>query len=146
MPQQTYDTIDWQAEAQRVKRAFGVEGECEFRLENYERLLYEDGDEGMIYQPKIAENLYVQAAWTDSDRYFLIHQCHGHKSTSIGIWDTGVLNDSPNDLTYAVPLARALFHLDLLTPEVETALQVTISHHEKLEWLREYEERYGVTT
>ena len=37
-------------------------------------------------------------------------------------------------------LAKGLFYLDLLTPEVEDLLQLSLSEHEKLEWMLEYED------
>jgi hypothetical protein len=43
-----------------------------------------------------------------------------------------------------VTLARGLFFLRLLTPAIETSLEVTISAHEELEWALEYETRNGL--
>ena len=45
------------------------------------------------------------------------------------------------ELRPTMVLAKGLFHLDLLTPAVESALKTTISSHQKLEWTLEYAKR-----
>ncbi len=64
-------------------------------------------------------------------------------------WDNSLCNsdvvrkpDKTANLAHC--LARVLFNLGLLTPEVEAALEVSITAHEKLGWAREYEELYGI--
>ncbi len=46
---------------------------------------------------------------------------------------------------YAVPLAKGLFHLGLLSPEIEAALKIAVSAHQKMEWTLEYEASYGTS-
>jgi hypothetical protein len=142
----TYETIDWEVEAKRVARAFGVEGKVEFRQH---RRLKGSQRFGVIGVRKLAvpvgEGFFVDVAYETKGRFFALAD-KTHKnwvSLKIG-WVRGDISygDSGNVEEFSTRLARGLFHLDLLTPEVEHKLTATISAHQKMEWAGEYQQRY----
>lgn len=133
----TYETLNWELEAQRVARAFGVEGECDWHIHNEDRRLFlADTSPYVPYVPFSCSEIAI--AYARSGRDF-------HNASSyLVIGFDGKIHVNEGAEKFGKPLARALFHLDLLSPAVESALGVSISHHEKLEWTLEYEARHGV--
>lgn len=144
----SYETIDWNAEALRVARAFGVEGE--FRDggfydkkylsvgEHYEAIPFTGAGYGELFS----------VVYTFDQMQFEVWNTWNHTRTDCHIGYDGSFSDGLSTLdkkkfpiAHRYPLARALFHLDLLTPEVEEALQVSVSAHEKMEWTMGYEAR-----
>ncbi len=136
----TFETMDWEAEAKRVSLAFGVEEKCRFvksslnetmtfrPLTDGQDVKVPDGSVRVYYQLKVRSyQIFASSKISVAVRFI----------TSGGV----ITRIVPKDCPAVKPLARALFHLDLLTPEVEAALKVNISAHQKIEWTLEYEER-----
>ena len=145
----TYETMDWEAEAKRVAKAFNVLSACYFDY---------DPDEAkcdLCSRPAQTTASVFLTDWhqlrssydRDEGRLFEIHK--GTSNVFILIYWDGDVNQSwgkNSDLTPGYfelinMLAKGLFHMDLLTIEVEAHLQTSITVHQKLEWTLEYEER-----
>jgi len=143
----TSEIINWELEAKRVGLAFGLTWPCWFvrygdANKTYQLITTKSGEwHELIGQDEIQLHIrYTKdGRWyylKDSSQQSLMRFCR-----------------QLNHFTYsAIPFlpdhskifVRALFKLDLLTPQVEECLGITISTHEKLEWTLEYEQRYGV--
>ena len=138
-----FETMDWKAEAERVARAFGVEGKCFFRAEYEEYVLrsVDRANKDYFKQPLIQPRVYLLATYEAEGQYFEIYNPAAGQSTTIIIGDTIDLNRFSGDLFFANEMARALYKLDLLTPEIEAMLKVNISAHQRLEWALEFESR-----
>lgn len=155
---QTYETMDWDAEAKRVAAAFGLDmtAEYEFREfpeENPQTMLLRQIGAPKIVLPTRPETSFEYFIGAKG-RIFVLSNNGNPNNGPVGAramtlaslyWD-GTIDITPFQLDsrYSEILARALFHLDLLTPEVEQALQVSVSAHEKIEWGRECEKRNGL--
>lgn len=127
-----YETMDLMAEARRIARAFGVEGpvswfdhddDIVFVLENKPSLVVSYNIEGNY---KIFNFDNPLAIW--SDDCTVIRE------------DGSAIRNHPNSENDEV-LACALFHLNLLTPEIEAALNISVTSHLKLEWTLEHKAR-----
>jgi len=150
----TFETLDWNAEARRVARAFGVTEECHFHtyvenepIENgdgdypYLRLTLKDG----LTEPTIfcRDDVALLCEYDeDIGRSYYVYAEKGVTGIRME-WDES-LASLIKDSTLLPLLAKGLFYLDILTPEVEETLKITVTAHEKLEWAREYEQRYGL--
>jgi len=148
-----FETMDWDAEAQRVQRAFGIEPSCEFVLlrENGGRwFTVRDREEGeIIYGSLICGPLFISVNYYQNYMSFCVGMANlddeppmtslklGYDGNDIFVYEL-----SKNHPEYALLISRALFYLDLISPEVEAALQLSITAHQKLEWTLEYEARY----
>jgi hypothetical protein len=168
----TYETIDWDAEALLVARAFGCDEDCRFEekldgepvksgLGNERYLCWKIAEEGQewilklkglaeywnhwYWFPELEEVAFRCTYNKDYGRHFIISPSHETGDTSIEIgWD-GDCGCGIGDKALAIRLAKGLFRLGLLSHGTEAELKVTISAHEKLEWVREYEERENTT-
>ena len=142
--------MDWKAEAKRIQVAFNLKTECEFVQNESGACLESVGgqkDEGIYLQGEYLHDwLELLVTYSAKDRVFEIsrvrtpEKLHGGSFSMVIItWDgsTSIIGGD----SYSHILARALFHLDLLTPEVEITIRATISAHEKLEWKLEYEDK-----
>jgi len=150
--QTPYSSIDWIAEATRVAQAFGVEGECHWNDSQpvgLHRKLKSNGN-----TPVVNSGHFLDYFMCLTGPFIRIWQTeNGDEYGNLGTQIEANLNTSNSrftiygnpDKAFLLIFARALFHLNLLTIEVENALCVIISATEKMEWGREYEERYGVT-
>ena len=152
---QGYETMDWEAEAKRIARAFGVEGECHFEVPQHDPPA--QGGSQRIPQTgfrtlRLKNGDYARLAngvhfWCDYRRgagrnYWLRASLHSRLGIKVA-WG-GQLAFQIDDYTLAPALTKGSFHLGLLTSEIEAALKANVTAHEKLEWTREYEERYGL--
>jgi len=175
-PATDYETMDWDAEAKRVARAFGTRPPVQFAP------LYDDSaalfrclltisDEPSMYIPispvlSILVSYHSPAQFAHGRKYFQVHRTgtmiEGHSMASENIelnWDGSVSADHLSlhqtkssfrddrrwhNHRYNCVLSRGLFHLNYLTPEVESLLGVSISHHQRMEWTLKYEEHYGL--
>jgi hypothetical protein len=132
----TFETMDWEAEAKRVARAFGLLT-CTVASELHQG--------GVCYRANDTTNEFnVSCKYTSRYQCFELERVDkniiGLNSSTIYLnWEGSVRTAHPDAQT-TPELAKGLFHLDLLTPEVEAALQVSISNHQKIEWALEYEE------
>lgn len=132
----TYKTIDWVAEAERVRRAFGIEEECEFKF-NRNRMELKHNN----WWPEV-NGAIIFISFFDDRKSFAV--CDDRESSSCAIFTEKEPDVFRSNSEVSAPqLAKALCHLSLLTAEVETALGVSISAHQKLEWELEYAERWG---
>ena len=135
----TYETLDWPSEAERVALAFGVVGECEFQNTGLTHSLKFIDQNGTAQPVLRGEGEYVAAVeYSAAGRRFSASRNYisldSEAETRIHIgWDGSVRRVSLW-LGEADFLAKALYHLGLLTPEVEAALKVSISSHQKAEW------------
>jgi len=146
-----YETIDWEAEAQRVARAFGLSEKCYFREQvppatSSSRLYYHDlcwkDTKGGYEFPDGSGVIFICVYVKQIGVRYGFEREYGRANTSFLLnWKSKPIVRG-NDAVLVPLLAKGLFHLGLLTAEVETMLNV--SNHEKLEWAREYEERYGL--
>lgn len=149
----TYETMDWEAEARRIAWAFEVKTECKFRqkIKSYgeKRILLSCGRNNVA----IDENWNLYATYKPGGMWFRME--HSAFLTGVGWvssgamwvsldWNRKVLDAGP-DHEYSELLVRALFRLDLLTQEIETALESSVTAHQKLEWQLEYEARLKAT-
>lgn len=139
-----FETIDWNVEAKRVARAFDFEGECEFVPTTYAHEM--EIVSGGSSQLKIHQRLYLNATYSLYGREFGLWQgwefSQSWSARVVVKWNNRIvvhLNPSEPRLF----LAHALFRLDLLTPETEAELKVSLTAHERIEWTLEREERYG---
>jgi len=137
-----FETIDWEQESQRVARAFGIEEQCHFVMENdlVTRKLYV-GEEPYIFvsRTKLIGVDYFELGHT----FQAVNPRRTKAEAFVSLdWGVSILMSQP-EAELSPLLAKPLFHLGLLTPEVEAALKVTITAHQKLEWALEYERRYG---
>lgn len=138
-----YETIKWQDEARSVARAFGVKCECYFAPDENEHVLRHD-ETGWL--PGNDET-WVSVRYKASHRDFMLVK----ERKTIGIeisYDADPAGtriyagvSKTDNLELQIYLTRTLFYLDLLTPQLEAALQLSISHHQKLEWAMEFENR-----
>lgn len=133
-----FDSIDWKAEATRVALAFGVKTHSYFGKSNWgygkAMRFYISGGPRVYLETLDTAQLIVLYS-RECREFTLIKFPDGKASVSLSY--SGQLIDKPSIVhsIYSYPLARALFLLDLLTPEVENALQTTISTHQKIEWM-----------
>jgi len=147
-----FETIDWEAEALRVSRAFEVEEECEFFVIPPDWYDLEKGETRELLHDFGLEQHNVEALgefeltvnYSPESRFYGLESLDTGEAAVISIqWDGSlprrVYRHKPTKF-----LVRPLFHLDLLTPEVEAALGVSISANQKLEWTQEYKARYGL--
>lgn len=137
----TYETIDWEAEAKRVAKAFGIKGECvwiDVRKQAVQLVALDD----LVckYGIPISEDAYAVVQYSKGSRFFQIFD--GSPDVGIFINWQGAVWES-DVIAHGDTLAKALYHLSLLTPEVEQALGVTIDAHTKLEWELEFAGRDG---
>ncbi len=141
--------MDWGVESQRVTRAFGVKRRCVFKkmeeswlISMYLRdqpLALSDEAEKTKLRLIVEYNLHERRfdVWGHSGPKAFIKAARrtqivlGWDGTVISSWL--IYHDArlPDD---GELLARGLFFLGLLTPEVEAALKVSISQHQKMEW------------
>jgi hypothetical protein len=146
-----YETMDWEAEAIRVARAFGIKEKCEFR---FERL--RNGTRMSAFKQM---SLYIEATaskpslpWgdvlhascdNDGRTYDAIAKSSSDFNLVISFeWDGELMiAELVDNYAYVDLFAKGLFHLGLLTEEVEAELKIYITAHQKLEWALEYEER-----
>jgi len=146
----TPETIDWPLEARRIRQAFGLQGLCLFKPW-YEgaRQFQMDGNSLV----PLGDNAKLFVAY-EGVMKFTIWRSNGFDpsigldraselDTYIGLTYDGKVRGQTFAGRYSNTLAKGLFHLDLLTPEVEAALKVSVSAHEKAEWTLEYERHYG---
>ncbi len=130
----TFERIDWEAEALRVASAFGIEFPCQFlEFDSDQRLLYLQGFTSRIWLRKEGA-LYLTALYDQKGRLFTVSESYADSAEIFIGWD-GSVDRRPWFYDHNLLIARALFYLDLLTPEVEAALLVSVSAHERLEWL-----------
>jgi len=129
-----FESMDWEAEAQRVAAAFGVEAPCQFlEFDSNQRLLYVQGFTSRIWL-KHTQTLYLTAFYAQNGRLFTITQGYGDSAELFIGWD-GSVDRRPWFYDHNPIIARALFYLDLLTPEAEEALCISVSAHDRLEWM-----------
>jgi len=123
------ETIDWPLEAKRIGAAFGLEGECEFGYELGRFRLKQNNP-----YPRLADGSYFDCDYFVNDRLtreFTIRNYNdGSKFSSVWFISDGRVTAGyqPNDdAQFSRTLARGLFNLGLLTPEVEAVLNLSIS-------------------
>ena len=136
----TFETMDWEAEAQRVALAFGVEAKCRFVKSNLnETMTFRPTTDGQdVKVPDGSVRVYYQS----KVRSYQIFASNEVNAAVRFIASGGVRTRIvPRDCPAVEPLARGLFYLNLLTSEVEASLQVAISAHQKAEWTLEYAKR-----
>jgi len=144
----TYETIDWDAEAQHLKTAFGVVGKC-FWVSQANFVHINFGKGPAVYgQVLTVKSGGYTAMCSSGDRVHILYHPNGlyfelsrlmevYCSAFIG-WNS----KEPVTQGYAAPMHRALAYLVMNSHAVAAAMNLT--EHEKLEWIREYEERYGL--
>lgn len=140
-------TMDWELEAVRVAGAFGVAEECEFR--NKSNSGADDEFEERLFCLKNAElplvnEFKMSVTYMKTRRIFVILNPQNHCVGQVFIsWQGQSMFGGFGSFGKLPLMTRALFHLGLglLTPEIEAALNVNISAHEKAEWLLEFETR-----
>ena len=140
MNESSYETLDWEAEAIRMARAYGVKVECAFIETRYGKDFI---DIATRKKAEISEGVVGTAGYSPSNRFYTVRSRSSWTVIQLS-WLGEVQSAHVGKDFEVAALARAFFHLELLTPEVEAALSVSITAHEKLEWAREYEERYGI--
>ncbi len=132
----TLETIDWELEAERVKRAFGLKGEARFKLwYDLARQFQLDGNSLV----PLGESEQLIIAYEGVMKFTLWR--NGEFDTYIGIDFEGKRRGQTFAGRGCHTIAEGLFHLGLLTPEIEAALGMDISHHQRAEWILEYDER-----
>lgn len=147
-----WDRQRWENDAARIGRAFGIQGEFRELPEHPKRFckIVPDGEKpewffnvkndlwlGIIYMKdcrllQIAEN----------ERHRVLIRVHlGWRRTN---FHANIIRNIEGCQEAQLILAKGLYYLDFLTPELEASLGITVSAHEKLEWRLEYEARYGL--
>jgi len=138
---------DWELEAQRISAALGMETgkfkeNTDFLATYVRRPAFEPR-----YLTFRRDGIKLEIVYNDSERWFTVdkdapdfdvYEGDYLGSTVVLTYD-GMGYRIYNVGQYASELARMLFKLDLLLPEIEAGLG--ISAHEKLEWMVEREER-----
>ncbi len=141
----TFETIDWEAEAQRLALAFEIDTRCVFRPFTY----HESEIKGMHFWPEwrnkyalLSCGNHFSASYNSE---YKTYSCHRNEND----WEALHLTFSWNDdfmgsqVVRQSPLsfARGFVRLNLFTPEIELILQAPISAHDKLELRLQYQER-----
>ncbi len=145
----TFETLDYVAEAERISTAFDVKGECEFIGSDYDTMKLRQNNITQI-ELNTRDNLFLYCVYEKQlGRTFSIYSKSENDSVELAQITVDWLRGLPYepvseaiDTIHAYTLAKGIFYLDLLTPEVEAAMQVTISNHQKLEWVLEYNARF----
>jgi len=173
-----YETLDWDAEAARIIRAFGIsqpvqfldEGLNEGRKPHLFKYLRTLDDDPTIYL-SIPADLEMDVTYHSPKqkpqqlplglKFFRVFRAgtmiEGTSMYQAKVelnWDGSVSSDfyqfQKQKNSFYIPsgyfglaqvLAKGLFHLDLLSPEVEDVLELNITAHQKLEWALEYDSR-----
>jgi len=148
-----FETLDWELEARRVKAAFGVKSECKFyEFTTHEglerRFQIRDGNEETLAENLLVSGESLRVYYAQGERFYEITN-RDRRRAHITFWDEQTIFVSPplshvrwGGLFHL--LIKGVYYLDLLTPHIETELEISISAHEKLEWKLEYEERYDL--
>jgi len=149
-----YDSMDWEAETKRIVAAFEMVEPCRFirhagtasceateRMDdkNTSRILLKNGLRAAVSYSRTAKSFGISY----DNRYY-----------GVGFrWDGSHIKRNPPkqtkrakprpDIVYDT-LGKALFFLDLFTPEVEEVIGGSITAHQKLEWQLEYEQCNGL--
>jgi len=142
-----FETIDWDSEAKRIQKAFGIAGECELRelrRSDWGRRLFLVGTKSR--DVFIDDDTLLRITYDATGRFFYLADKTREDWLSFKIgWGKdeveGVLSGKVDE--FSTLLARGFFHLGYLSAEAELKLETTITAHEKLEWALEYERRYG---
>ena len=137
-----YETIDWDAEALRIARAFGVEAPLRFRRKIKDSKIRHDLLSGSHTHIVVHETLRLTVNYKPHCLHFKLH--YGDVATAVTIGYNGMVGQATVESKYSNQLAKGLFHLGLLHHDTIEILGWSISEHDKLEWLLEYEERYDV--
>jgi len=139
-----YKTLDWEIEAQRVMKAFGIVEPCEFKPEAV-------GVETDMVLRMIGTDLSPALPWGERlgvyygtrDRLYQAYEDDRHTVSFIASIDwEGKLTAPFYVIENALFFAKGWLYLGLLTAEIEQALEVRITAHEKLEWALEYEVKH----
>jgi len=145
-----FETVDWELEARRVAAAFGIaQGTCKFHLnsasdEQFEErcLLLKNGGSAN------GDGFVLDIIYTRLSRYFAMCDNATGDLARVHILWNGELRYVKYEMAplLAEPLARALDHLDLLTPEIEAELKISVSAHQKIKWVIEHSKvmQYGI--
>lgn len=135
-------TIDWALESLKVTQAFDVRESCIFGPK------WGTDRTAMEYSPVLEplrfchiKDALLSITYRPYSRSFTIQGQGRNGRIAQIMWIDEQPISSVGDAEYSLWLAKGLFHLDLLTLEVEQALALSVSHHERLEWQLEYELR-----
>jgi len=151
----TFETLDWELEARRLNAAFGIEGEFRAAFDDEPSgpkwLIKTIGSDAMPNMFIVNAEFWVSFYYDRKNRYFTVGKIPRQSPTSfpnkkfILNW-AGTqfrVQGSQIDIEGHWIIAKGLYHLGLLTDEIETAMQVAVSAHQKIEWTLEYESRCG---
>ena len=140
-----FDMMECEVEFERIRRAFDVAGECEILTEGDYISLESKGEKGA--KLRLHDGAELQASYSLRSRTlgFTLWVNETFTEFELGtnyVWYSVMYNPFPEYDDSSLRLVKGLFHLGLLTPEIERGLRVSISAHQKLEWTLEYEARY----
>jgi len=147
----TFETTDWETEAERLSQAFGLDEGVEF---------IEDKSGSMVLRfmgdsyPHRFEGIHVDVEYTRSQRLYgvtflnddLVANNKRTQWTRIGISWSGSITQEPKNWDYVKKLAYGLINLNLFTPEIEAALKFPITAQKRAEWAleEEWSEKYSL--
>ena len=133
---------DWDTEASRIARAFGVVESCGFYGPRHLKmlLLKDFSQDAYIQQIPLGNELLLNVCYNTAYRLFQLTNTDRTAFTeAMLLWNGDVHARNYQELTAARRFVKALFSLGLLTPEIEENLGITPTHHEKLEWQLEFD-------
>ena len=124
-----FEITDEDAEAKRVQLAFDLE-RFRFPID--------------VLVP--SEKFYLTVEYKPHFRYFKVtdKQTTNIDYADIKLHSNGMTEIEVTSDECSFELARGLFLLGMLTPEIEAELEVTISSHQKVEWKLGFEAKYEV--
>jgi len=136
---------DWGAEAALMMRAFGVTEECQFFGPHKMKMLLlkdhpHDDEKGEIP----IGDFWLRVIYNTDSRLFQLRDAD--RSLVIAarlLWNGDLYTRNKRERAAEQLMAKGLFNLGLLTPEIEEKLRLTLTLHEKLEWQMEWEKSEG---
>jgi len=150
-----YETLDWELEAQRVAAAFEVAEPCHFtHLRGITSYVATERETDLNKSLLLKNGLYVDISYDRESKVFVVSEINEngyvkHSCLIVVGWGGpnrtvryGKRSAQPDYILHT--LAKALLFLDLLTPEVETQIGISITAHERIEWTLEHEARNGL--
>jgi len=132
--------LDWEAESKIVARAFDTIDACSFVGPRNWKALRRNIGEGWGL-PSLSNGLSLQIQFRHSERTFSVTQGDRASAHIIIEWDGNLPPHGLERMFYEkttecdIALARGLYCLGLLTSEIEAALEITVTNHQKAEWL-----------
>lgn len=152
----TCESINWEEEAKRVARAFGVEVPCYFGNESPYSDRMKLGIVGTfrcdihehVIDVRLPDFKKLSVIYEPDRRHFGIVRFPVAKAfVSIGV-KGDLIGTSLVHSHYLADLAKGLFQLDLYTAQIDEIFRQKgtenlITAHQKLEWELEYAERWG---